>query len=321
MNEGPCVKEGAEIMPDFTFIDKTLGYALKQKRINIRQFINLKQKISRMSNVIFDIPFDFAVRLKGSSGLELNDVRACIGRNARQVKKAQDLGITRLRISLENAACPESYLPWSKVLAEADKLQMKISVGCLDLAGYSTAERAFFQELVNKSGIESVVIHDWSSKLDALDTYRRLWELKQVMTCNLEYEGKNFLGLATGNVLGAVRSGINAVSTSLGGIGDFPAFEEVVMSMSRLLKIPVTVPRDIAVICKEILECMGLGIPRTKPVIGSNIFAHESGIHVDGIIKKSELYEPFAPDEVGLYRKIVIGKHSGRGAIEQNEFA
>lgn len=125
------------------------------------------------------------------------------------------------------------------------------------------------------------------------------------------------MGLATGNALGAIKSGIDSVSTSVGGIGDFPAFEEVAMSLRHLFGLPVFIPREIAVWCKEILDCLGLDISKTKPIIGQNIFAHESGIHVDGIIKKSDLYEPFAPEEVGLSRQIVIGKHSGKAAIEQ----
>jgi homocitrate synthase NifV len=139
--------------------------------------------------------------------------------------------------------------------------------------------------------------------------------MKQRIGCNLEYGGKNELGLATGNTLGAIKSGVAIVSTSIGGIGGFPAFEEVLMSMLHLFKIPVSIPKDIAHHCKDIMGTIGVSIPNTKPIIGSNIFSHESGIHVDGIVKKSEIYEPFAPEEVGLNRRIVIGKHSGKAAI------
>jgi homocitrate synthase NifV len=59
----------------------------------------------------------------------------------------------------------------------------------------------------------------------------------------------------------------------------------------------------------------GRGICISKPFLGANCFAHEAGIHADGIIKDAKNYEPYEPEEVGLVRKIVIGKHSGRNTI------
>ena len=59
----------------------------------------------------------------------------------------------------------------------------------------------------------------------------------------------------------------------------------------------------------------GRTIPVWKSIIGTNMFAHESGIHADGVIKNPKTYEVFSPDEVGLARQIVVGKHSGSKAI------
>jgi homocitrate synthase NifV len=305
------------MMPEFVFVDKTLGYALKQKRIDLNMFGYLKRKMSLISNLIFDISFDFAVGLKGFNDHDLSNIRLCIGQDVGMVKAAYELGVKKIKLSVNHAGCDKILLPLSAALTEAQKLNMEISVGCLNVSEYSETEIDFFQKLTENFRLHSVVLHDRSSNLDPIDTYERLLELKPRLAGNLEYGGKNLLGLATGNALGAIKSGIYTISTSIGGIGEFPAFEEVVMSSSYLLKIPVAVPRDIAVVCKEILEGMGLDIPKTKPIIGANIFSHESGIHVDGVMKRSDLYEPFTPEEVGLFRKIVIGKHSGKAAIEQ----
>jgi len=65
-----------------------------------------------------------------------------------------------------------------------------------------------------------------------------------------------------------------------------------------------------------VMLAAGRTIPAWKPVVGSNMFAHESGIHVDGIIKNPHTYEIFSPEEVGLVRQIVVGKHSGSRTIE-----
>jgi homocitrate synthase NifV len=64
-----------------------------------------------------------------------------------------------------------------------------------------------------------------------------------------------------------------------------------------------------------VAQAAGRTIPVWKSIIGTNMFAHESGIHADGVIKNPKTYEVFAPEEVGLSRQIVIGKHSGSKAI------
>jgi homocitrate synthase NifV len=64
------------------------------------------------------------------------------------------------------------------------------------------------------------------------------------------------------------------------------------------------------------MAAAGRTIPVWKSVIGTNMFAHESGIHADGVIKNPKTYEVFSPDEVGLVRQIVVGKHSGGKTIQ-----
>ena len=64
------------------------------------------------------------------------------------------------------------------------------------------------------------------------------------------------------------------------------------------------------------MNAAGRTVPAWKPVVGSNMFAHESGIHVDGVIKNPKTYEIFSPEEVGLERQIVVGKHSGSRTVE-----
>ncbi|HBT51098.1 MAG TPA: homoaconitate hydratase, partial [Petrotoga sp.] len=62
-------------------------------------------------------------------------------------------------------------------------------------------------------------------------------------------------------------------------------------------------------------KASGRVLPLSKTIVGLNVFAHESGIHTDGVLKDSKTYESFSPEEVGLERQILIGKHSGRNAI------
>ena len=305
------------MMTDIAFIDMTLGYALKNKLTDRKGAILLKRKITELSRMVFDIPAACLKEHEGLTAEEPTNVRVCVRPAAEELRKAHGLGCSRVRLSCGGPVDEKALPCLREALSEAGRLGMKATVGCIDISEESGAGADMFQKLANEYEIHSVVVHDYGSRLDPLATCRVLDDMRQRIGCAIEYGGKNALGLATGNTLGAIRSGICAVSASIGGVGGFPAFEEVLMSMRHLFKLPVQVPKNLALCCKEVLELIGTDIPNTKPVIGSNIFAHESGIHVDGVIKKSDLYEPFAPEEVGLSRRIVIGKHSGRAAVEQ----
>jgi homocitrate synthase NifV len=304
-------------MPGIVFIDKTIGYVLKNNQLDAGEFVELKRKISTMAKMVFDIPMDSLKSFHGIENMDLNDVRVCIEPRMEQVRTVHESGCRWIKMTINRSLNNEIPAHFREALLEAGRRNMKISVGCINISEKSRDRIDVFQKLVKEFAIHSIIIHDCDSSLDPLATYRILQEMKNRTACNMEYGGKNALGLATGNTLGAIKSGICTVAASVGGIGGFPAFEEVVMGVFHLMKIPVVVPKNIAHCSKEVLESIGVNIPKTKPIIGANIFAHESGIHVDGVIKRSELYEPFTPEEVGLFRKIVIGKHSGKAAIEQ----
>jgi len=303
--------------PNFIFIDQTLSYALRSKAMATSEFIFIKKEIARMAKVIFDIPLDSLTGIQGYKVIDFRDVRAGISMNVDQVKRAYDLGCDQIKLSFEPVALRNSLPPFMAALAEAVRRGMTTAIHGIDIARYSLDTIAILRKLIKEDRLAGMIVDDPGGRLHPLATYRTLLDLKQVIPYPIEYHGRNTLGLATGNVLGAVKSDIRKMAVSIGGVGGYPAFEEVIMSIGHLLKMPVSVPPNMAITCKKILDCMGLSIPAAKPIIGSHIFAHESGIHVDGVLKKSELYEPFRPELVGLPRIIIIGKHSGKAAVEQ----
>jgi homocitrate synthase NifV len=300
----------------FIFIDQTLRYALRRKVMNVDEITNIKQRISAIVQVVFDIPMDLLSNIQGCMD-NPQDVRVGILPDVDQVKRAYDMGCKYIKVSFEPSILRESWLPFKEVLRQASNRGIKIAICGMNIAQYAWNIISMLQKLIKEYNIAGIIIDDTAGCLDPLATYNALLDLKHVIPCSLEYHGHNTLGLATGNALGAIKSGTGNIAVSIGGIGGYPAFEEVIMSMGHLLHLPVSVPQNMAIDCKEILNCMGQSIPANKPIIGSRIFAHESGIHVDGVIKKSELYEPFSPESVGLSRMIIIGKHSGKAAIKE----
>ncbi len=134
----------------------------------------------------------------------------------------------------------------------------------------------------------------------------------------------NDLGLAVANTLAAVRAGARQVEGTINGIGERAgnvALEEVIMAIKTRsdffagLELGVNT-REIVKTSRLVSRMSGLHVQRSKAVVGENAFAHSSGIHQDGILKKRETYEIMDPREVGWGEtELPLTKHSGRHAM------
>ena len=135
----------------------------------------------------------------------------------------------------------------------------------------------------------------------------------------------NDLGLAVANTLAAVMAGAGQVESTINGIGERAgnaAVEEIAMALKvRHDVMPVAtniVSTEITRASRLISGITGFQVQPNKAIVGANAFAHESGIHQDGMIKDSSTYEIMTPESVGLTQSsLVMGKHSGRAAFRQ----
>ena len=119
------------------------------------------------------------------------------------------------------------------------------------------------------------------------------------------------LWLAHGGMRVAGAIGGSAVHGPAAG----PALEEVALCLAAQGRDTGLTRLDLLPEAAKLLRRAGLPLSRHKPVLGADIFTVESGIHVDGIAKAPHLYEPFKPETVGLARRVVMGRHSGLGAV------
>jgi homocitrate synthase NifV len=130
----------------------------------------------------------------------------------------------------------------------------------------------------------------------------------------------NDYGLATANTLAAVVGGARHVHATVNGLGEragIAPLDEVLMGLERHLGIDGGCRLDALLpVAQFVAEASRRPIPPNKPIVGRAIFEHESGIHVDGVLKVPDAFEPFMPEIVGAERRIVIGKHSGSSAIQ-----
>ena len=133
----------------------------------------------------------------------------------------------------------------------------------------------------------------------------------------------NDLGMATANSLAAVSAGARQIECTINGLGERAgntALEEVVMALKvRNDIMPYQTNIDstkIMAISRRVATVSGFAVQFNKAIVGKNAFAHESGIHQDGMLKNAETFEIMRPEDVGLSEtNLVMGKHSGRAAL------
>jgi len=210
-----------------------------------------------------------------------------------------------------------------EALGFAKENGLYVSVGGED-AG--RAAPSFLVELLRLSrsmGADRFRFCDTLGILDPFDMYEKISMLRRaVPDLDLEVHTHNDLGMATANALAGIRAGARFVNTTVNGLGERAgnaALEEVVMALKVARGVDTGIDtqrfRDLS---RLVGKASRRPVPPWKAVVGERVFAHESGIHADGVIKNPKNYEGFDPAEVGLRRYLVVGKHSGTsGLIER----
>ena len=135
----------------------------------------------------------------------------------------------------------------------------------------------------------------------------------------------NDLGLAVANSLAAVHNGARQIECTINGIGERAgntSLEEVVMALrtrKNYLNLDTNIRSEQLFPSSRLLsQVTGIAIPINKPIVGDNAFAHEAGIHQDGVLKHKQTYEIMTPESIGIPgNKLVMGKHSGRHAFDE----
>jgi homocitrate synthase NifV len=162
-------------------------------------------------------------------------------------------------------------------------------------------------------------ICDTVSRFDPFRTFLYINTILNSINFPIEIYNHNDFGMATANAMAAIRAGASSLVTTVNGIGEGTgnaALEEIVMALKYLedidLNIVTTKFRELS---EYVAKASARAIPVWKAIVGTNVFAHESGIHVDGVLKNPKNYEVFEPGEVGLTRQLVVGKHSGSHTI------
>ena len=177
----------------------------------------------------------------------------------------------------------------------------------------------FYQAIVD-CGIDFINLPDTVGILTPIMTKELISQMKNNFKTPLSVHFHNDFGLATANTLTAIECGANQAHVTVNGMGERTgncSLEELAVVLHATYKININIDTSQLYSLSDFVgRLTGVKMPVNKPIVGDNAFAHESGIHVHGILNNSSTYEPISPELVGHNRKIILGKHTGANALK-----
>jgi homocitrate synthase NifV len=207
----------------------------------------------------------------------------------------------------------------ARVVGYARQKGLAVAVGGEDA---SRADIGFLIDVVaaaKTAGARRFRVADTLSVLDPFSTHALISAVRETTDLEIEIHAHDDLGLATANTLAAIRAGATHASVTVMGLGERAGnapLEEIAVAMRQLYgRDTGTVLTELGNVAAVVAAAATRAIPVNKAIVGDHVFTHESGIHVDGLLKDHRTYQSLDPALVGRSHSIVIGKHSGLAAI------
>lgn len=206
-------------------------------------------------------------------------------------------------------------------VAQALELGAQVCVGGEDS---SRADPEFLWRVVERAqeaGASRFRFADTVGIMDPFSVYQTFRDLRGLCDLQLEMHAHDDLGLATANSLAAIRGGATHINTTVHGLGERAGnapLEEVVMGMRQFFGQGYTIQMEHYSELSQMVElASGRPVGWHKSLVGQGVFMHESGIHVDGLMKDRGNYQGIDPKQLGRDHVFVLGKHSGGHAVIQ----
>ena len=208
-----------------------------------------------------------------------------------------------------------------RVVRAGRELGLTVDLVLEDASRAERADVAAAVELAVEAGAERVMICDTVGVLTPTAASALTRDVVAISAGRVGI-GTHFhddFGMATANTLAAVEAGAGWPSVTVNGVGERAGnavLAEVVMACERLLGVDTGVrTARLLSLAREVERRSGVLLAADAPLVGATTHWHESGIHVHGLLEEPSAYEPVAPGDVGLERRFVFGKHTGRAAL------
>jgi homocitrate synthase NifV len=193
---------------------------------------------------------------------------------------------------------------------------------CLGAEDASRAQDSFLKEVLDLATdleLDRFRYCDTVGILTPIATYEKIKMLTAHSPVAIEMHTHNDFGMATANAIAGVEAGASSVNTTVIGLGERAgnaSFEQVLMSLTHQFDDTRKIKADkIQHLIQTVMDAANIELASNFPIVGKHIFYHESGIHVNGMLKQKSAYEAFEPAEVGLERFFPIGKHAGSSTL------
>ncbi|OAI06001.1 homocitrate synthase [Methylomonas methanica] len=196
---------------------------------------------------------------------------------------------------------------------------MQVCVGAEDASRADSDFLALMAEAAQAAGASRIRFADTVGIMEPFGVFEAIRKLRAVTDMDIEMHAHDDLGLATANTLAAAFAGATHVNTTVNGLGERAgnaALEEVVVGLKQLYGFETGVDlRNFPVLSRQVATASGDTIGSRKSLIGRDVFSHEAGIHVDGLLKDPNNYQGVDPALVGRSHQLVLGKHSGSQGV------
>lgn len=206
-----------------------------------------------------------------------------------------------------------------RVVSDATREGLFVCIGGEDSSRGSNDFIRDVMELGRECGAHRFRYCDTIGIMTPTQTYAAVKSLSELNLLPIEMHTHNDFGLANANALSGIDAGAVSMNTTVIGLGERAgnaSFEQILMSLKHLYGEGRAIdPTQLRELVHTVAMAAKIDLATNAPVVGERIFAHESGIHADGMMKDSHAYEPYEASEVGLQSSFPIGKHSGSATI------
>ncbi|MDS1029290.1 homoaconitate hydratase [Bacillota bacterium LX-D] len=207
-----------------------------------------------------------------------------------------------------------------KLVAYCVEKGCSVSVGAEDASRTDPDFLLKYYNTAIREGASRVRYADTVGIQDPFTVYNTIKNLREHIDVHIDYHGHNDFGMSTGNAYAAFKAGAAVLSCSINGLGERAGntpLEEITMAIKHIAKKHVHIDTKLFAQASAMVERYSKrAVHPGKAIVGKQVYWHESGIHVDGLLKDEKTYQPYPPEDAGGKREIVLGKFSGRKAIE-----
>ena len=250
--------------------------------------------------------------------------------NKSEIKRAQELQLDWVDISIPSSKqMIEHKLKSDKkslLINMQESIRYAVSLGLDVCIGCEDASRADLDFLIEigivgqRAGAKRLRYADTLGLLEPFTVYEQIKSLRTEQPLAIEIHCHDDLGMATANTLAAIKAGACFANTTVVGLGERAGnapLEEVVTALYQCYQQDVGIElRAMPALCDAVSKASGRPMGKQKSLVGEHVFTHESGIHVDGLLKDIRNYQGLDPQLLGRSHTLVLGKHSGLRAVQ-----